>query len=325
LTGIAASVILVRQSKSYYQTIKGDHMSNIYEKSLALCIETTKVGISKKVSKGSMMLRENLGEQPDESSVAVSKELISCKEFDSILKLDAAVRANILKLAVPSKFKKGIYLIPLACVDAVDRLIESYKSERLAMVESFVAVYKDAVIEAKFRLGGLFNIDDYINVEDVRDSFSVSSSYIDLGLPSNLSNISPEIFKREQEEFKIKMNSAADEIQQALRIAFKDLVDHMAERLTPDPEQSKPKVFRDSLIFNLREFMDSFNSRNITDDKELQDIINQAKGIIGNRSAEELRSMSSVRESVKNGLEEIKGKLNGMVTVAPIRKFNFND
>jgi hypothetical protein len=298
--------------------------TNVFEKSVAVSLEIGRIGTRKKVQKGKMVLKEGEGEQPDQNSVAASKELIDSKEFDAIVSLDNLIRNEISRLALPSHFRAGIYLVPIATVEKIDEMIRKYKEMRMELIEKFLASYKQSVIDAQNRLGGLFNINDYSSMEAIRESFQVNYSYLDLGLPKNLGTISNEIFQREQAIFNEKMVTAANEIQAGLRQAFKDLVDHMADRLKPG-DDGKPKIFRDSLVKNLADFLETFKYRNITDDNELSGLVDRAKELLRGKNADVLRNSETFRDEVSKGLNDIKSSLSSMVVDAPRRKFSFDD
>lgn len=305
-------------------------MSDTQEKSIlnntvALSITISKLGVRRKVDSRKIELKEGEGEQPDKTAIAVNKELLSVPSFDAITKLDNEFRNSLYRLALPNPlFRNGTYLIPVDLIDKIDNMIESYKIERNLKVSFFLDDYDDAVKSAQTRLGGLFNSADYYDKDTVKSSFRVSSQYMEIALPTQLNLFSPEIFKREKERFQQKLVSASEEITAAMRESFKELVDHMVERLKPG-EDGKPRIFRDSMVNNLRDFMETFNPRNITNDTELEKIVNQAKTILNGKSAKDLRNITDVKKSVLSGMTEIKKQLSEMVTNAPIRKFKFDD
>ena len=299
--------------------------SNILNNAVALSVNISKIGVRRKVDSRKVQLKEGEGEQPDKSAIAVNKELISTPSFDAITKLDNEFRSALYKLALPNPlFNSGTYLIPANLIERIDDMIEQYKIERDSKVQSFINDYDTAVYTARSRLGGLFNPNDYLNKETVRESFQVSSQYMEIGLPTQLNNFSPDIFKREKERFQEKLISASEEITAAMRENFKELIDHMVERLKPGSD-GKPKIFRDSLINNLREFMENFNARNITDDKDLDNLVSQARAVLNGKTPDQLRTMNDVKGQVLTGMNEIKEKLSEIVIDAPKRKFNFDD
>ncbi|MDD5060689.1 MAG: hypothetical protein PHN44_00190 [Candidatus Marinimicrobia bacterium] len=299
--------------------------TNLLDNAIALSVTISKIGTRRKVDSRKVQIKESEGEQPESDAIAVNKELISCPSFDAITKLDGDFRTRLYKLALPNPlFRNGTYLIPVSMVEYIDEMVETYKNERANKISAFVADYRNAVTDARSRLGGLFNINDYPDIETVRGSFQVVAQYIEIGLPAALGSISPEIFNRERAAFNDKLVSAADEITAAMRESFKELVDHMVERLKPGAD-GKPKIFRDSLVNNFKEFMDTFSARNITNDTDLEALVSKAKDILGGKSAEDLRNYDSIRENVVSGISEIKEQLSGMVIDAPKRKFNFDE
>ena len=65
--------------------------------------------------------------------------------------------------------------------------------------------------------------------------------------PRRLKAISAEIFKQEAEKARAKLESVAGECQQAMRAGLLDLVEHLAERLTPG-EDGKPKRLHETTV-----------------------------------------------------------------------------
>lgn len=300
-------------------------MSDFINKSIALSVNTSKIGVRRKVDSRKMQLKDGNGNQPDERSIAVNKELISCESFDAIGKLDGEFRNNLYKLALPNPlFKNGTYLIPLGLIEEIDTMIENYKNNRDTLVNDFIDEYDNSVENAKERLGGLFVASDYPSKEVVARSFNVSSQYIEIGIPEKLGVIAPEIFQKEKKAFQEKLTLAADEITAAMRESFQELVNHMIERLQPD-EQGNTKIFRDSLVRNFREFMDTFNARNITNDEELQKLVDQARSVLNGKSASDLRNNDDVKTQVSNGMNQIKNSLTNMIMNSPRRKFKLDD
>lgn len=298
---------------------------NLLNNAIALSVSISKIGTRKKVDSRKVQLKEEYGNTPDSDVIAVNKELLKSDSFDAIVKYDNEFRNNLYKLSLPNPlFRNGTYLVPVGLIERIDAMIENYKSNRSILVNNFIADYNDAVYRARETLNGLFNINDYPAIDAVRESFQVSTQYIEIGLPTQLGAFSPEIFRREREAFNEKLVSASEEITAAMRESFSELINHMVERLKPG-ENGKQKIFRDTLVSNLRDFMETFNARNITNDEDLQKLVDRAREVLNGKSANDLRSIDSIREQVSNGMQEIKNSLSGMVVDAPKRKFSFDD
>jgi len=145
-------------------------------------------------------------------------------------------------------------------------------------------------------------------------------------VPEKLAALSPEIFKREQEKRSKELIDAAREMQAALRVALAELVGDMIERLTQPDDNGKKKVIRPGkLVDNVRDFVASFNVRNLTNDTELAALTEKAKAILEGVDADTLCKDLDIRKSVRQGFEAIKSNLDGMLTEKPARMLSLDD
>ena len=53
----------------------------------------------------------------------------------------------------------------------------------------------------------------------------------------------------------------------------------MVSKLTPDTDGER-RIFGDSLVLNMREFLDTFKSRNIADDADLEKLVEDTKALL---------------------------------------------
>ena len=297
---------------------------NIYERAIALQLGVSRLGIRRKVDSTRISVNDAPENgQPDREAIAVSKELIDCQEYDAIVSYDNEIRQRIVNKSVPAPFRRGMYLIPIVSLEAVTKLLEEYKATRADLVAQFATSYGQAIQDARTRLGALFCSFDYVSIEDVLKAFSVRHSFLDLGVPGRLKTVNPEIFEKEKAKFEAELQNAAEEIRNGLRAAFADMIEHMRDKLTAEPGQKK-KIFRDSLLTNLTDFLDSFDARNIAQDSELADLVAQARAITAGKTADMLRA-PIVALMTRESLDVIKAKIDTMITVAPSRKFDFTE
>lgn len=294
--------------------------TNVYENSIALTLSVSRLGIRRKVDSNRIEVT-GATEQPDRDALAVSKELIDCPEYDAIVSYDNATRTQIMGLSVPAPFRRGIYLVPIVSVEWIEAILSNYRDVREEKVREFVAVYDAQIEAARGRLGELYNAGDYPDAGKVAASFSVRTSYLDLGVPGRLQQVNPDIFNAEKRKFEMELQNAAEEIRNGLRAAFAEIVDHMRDKLTTKPG-GKKQIFRDSLLSNLTDFLDGFDARNIAQDDGLAALVDQARAIVAGKSPEMLRT-PIVAETVRASLEEVKTKIDGLLTSAPGRKFDF--
>ncbi len=75
------------------------------------------------------------------------------------------------------------------------------------------------------------------------------------------------MFAREQEKAQVMWTNALDEMQSLLRQTAVDLMEHLHDRLLPDGD-GKKKVFKNTMMAKVKEFLNDFDARNITGDEQ---------------------------------------------------------
>ena len=304
-------------------------MSNIAttidKRTVAIQLEVRKLGVRRKVPSSVVRIRDQSEEQTDPAALCVSKQLLACKEYDAIAALDAGFKNRLLRFALPSMLRRGVYLIPIDFVDRVDAEIRAYERARRELVEQLVGVYARAVDEARERLSTLFDPGDYPPEEAVREAFTVRVQYIAIDVPANLRRLNAAVFDREVKKLRESMQVAAEEVRTYLRKGLLDLVEHLGERLSPDPATGKPKILQERTVQNLSEWLSLFDGRNVTNDEELSKIVAQCRQAVSGVDVTMLRKDEQYREKLSTELGRIKDSLSPMIAERPVRKFAWDD
>lgn len=258
----------------------------------------------------------------DKSRLALSKVLIQCDEYEAIKSAFGSLTAWVYGRTVPSFFKKGFQLASVQAVPEIEEELNAFASVRLpVLVQEFANVYPSKVDEARAALGDQFRASDYPSVEELAGLFSLEWYWIAFTTPEALP---PELRQQEEDKLKQKFADAGDQIVDALRVAFLELIEHATDKLTV-PEGGKPKVFRDSLVGNIQEFISTFNSRNLMNDAELGALVEKAKGVLVGAEPDKLRKDESTRAAVAAKFAAIKASLDGMITTRKGRNFDFSE
>jgi hypothetical protein len=178
------------------------------------------------------------------------------------------------------------------------------------------------VTAARERLGKHFKQSEYPAVDQIRSAFSVNVRYMTFNVPAALKELNTKLFERERQKIEKQWAQAADEIQNALRVAFSGLVDHMVDRLGYE-DNGKPKTFRDTLVDKMEDFFHTFEARNLTNDGQLKALVDKARRVMRGVSANDLRNLDTVRSSVSKRFEELKSEVDKNIVVKSTRKFGF--
>ena len=298
-------------------------LRNPFDSATILSVSRKWPKLSKSISVDQIDVR---GETPetDKKKVHVSKDLFDCPELKRLFGHDADVDSFLFRYCVPFPLKRAVYLLPMDLFDEVENFLTEHVQEREPLIEAAVNVYDAAIERAKVFLGPLFKQSDYPPKEVFRASFDFSWQYLEIGVSGKLKEVSADIQAREAAKMNATYVEASQAIQALLRTSMGELVNHLVDRLTPGPD-GKKKVFRDSMLDNVNDFLKTFRSRNLTDDTDLATLVEQAQQLTNGISPENLRTNEGLRDNVQRGFEQIKAQLDAMIQVAPTREIRLTD
>jgi len=290
--------------------------SKIMEKAVLLRVYKGKAG---NVRKGDL---RQVQCDADKSRLKLGKVRFISPEYKAVITFDNEITAWVNRRAINVDVgMRGVCLLPRDLLGSVDAALQDFSDKRADLVETFMGVYSDERNAARERMNGQFSERDYPDGDKVRAEFSLSWSYVTFGVADGLP---PELAAREQDKLRERFGEVERDVTEAMRVSLRDLVGHLSDRLQAGPD-GKAKIFRDSAVGNLVEFLELFSARNVTDDTALADLASKAQGIIAGVSPQGLRDKRSVRESVRDGLEQVKTAVSGLIETMPGRKFNFDD
>ena len=257
----------------------------------------------------------------DKALIRVSKTLLDSPELQAIRTLDGDIRNFVYDMCLP--FEVGIHFLPLGLVETVDEKLREFSEKRSVLVEVFLAAYPRLCQEAAGRLRTLYNPTDYPPVDEVRSHFTFSWQYVSYGVPDQLREISAQFFQEEREKA-VAMSEACSEIQQVMRASLLELVSHLRDRLGDQPD-GKPQRLRESTVQKLRDFLATFDLRNVVDDQELKEQVDKARALLEGVNTDALRNMPMVRAWVRDGMAQVAAQMDVLVSDRVSRKFRFDE
>jgi hypothetical protein len=284
------------------------------ETALLLQVSIGRLGVTRKAD------ISEIETSADKALLKLSKRLFDCDEMRAIQSLDTSILSWVRARSIPSVFKSGIYQIRPESAVEIDDFLKAKREERETLVERFLLVARDRAESDRARLGKQFKESDYPSLEAIRERFSLVWRLFTLGSPDSLSAISPEIFSREVESLREMTAETIRLGEQAIRVEFQALLDHLVERLTPSPDGTK-KRFHKSALENIREFIDCFRFLP-GDDRDLAALLDQTKQILSTCDPESIRASEMIKEKARERFETVKATIDEMIETAPKRKVN---
>ncbi|MDP8267515.1 MAG: hypothetical protein P9L97_02185 [Candidatus Tenebribacter davisii] len=240
-----------------------------------------------------------------------NKILIAKEHLANIQKTISAARTFHYDNTLPWSDQGG-RLLPSANYFNYVKSIQSFKDDFEREVTNFLKVYPSLKDEAKQRLNGMFDEEDYPDAATLETKFAIKSMI--LPVP-------------EADDFRVNLTddevdsirtSIREQVQDSTQAGMKDLwqrlfkvVDHMVERLS-DPDNK----FKNTLVENITDLCDLLPKLNITADPELNDAVEEIKAKLTVNDSQTLRDNDVARSNTAAEAQKIMNKMRHYQTAA---------
>lgn len=270
--------------------------TGLFKSTVCLSLTLSSFSIQRKGDKNKMTV------DADKSMLTFGKKILQSKELKKITQLDTEIY-NFLHWqegshSLPFEFKPGVYLVPLALIDEVERRLGEFAYKRIELVEEFLSVYQDRVNEAKLKLGVLFNKKDYPSVAKLESKFSMKWQIFGFDAPESLKNANVFLYQKEKEKIRKHCEQAELEIMSLLRQEALSYINGLISKLSTSSD-GKQKRLHESYVEKMRDFFDTFEARNIANDGQLSEAIQIARKSLEGTHIKDLRNDELLREQIK--------------------------
>lgn len=244
----------------------------------------------------------------DDRAGSFHKKLLGdCAELDAIHKFAGNVRTFHYHSTMPWS-DMGMRLLPTAAYMEYHNEITRMEAEFHRLVQEFLTAYQWAQTEAQVKLGNLFSTDDYPLADVLAGKFKFRYAYQiipDAGdFRLNINNDATEYLKTQyQNHYQTQLTNAMNDVWQRTYDALK----HMSEKLDyPDKEdKATRKIFRDSLVDNVRDMMGLLIKFNITNDSKLDNMRVALEDAMFGVSPDALREDDDFRAETKRKVDAV--------------------
>ena len=191
--------------------------------------------------------------------------------------------------------------------------IHALEHEFSQMVDEFVQNYPVMRAEAMSALGDLASDEDYPQPDVVRQKFSMRLALQPLpeNFEDNRLGLSDREAKALQAHYEANVRAQTNRALMSAWTRLRDDVARMVDRL--GEEDGKPKVFRNTLVQNLRDTSSLLASLNVFGDKELDDIRAEVELRLCANEADELRDNRPLATSVQSSAAAILSRIDSIL------------
>lgn len=237
----------------------------------------------------------------------VNKHLVAKEALAPIVTAAGAVRTHFYAKTLPWRdngdriLSRKMYMM---FVEAHEALVGEFNTA----VDKFLDVdYPSAVEQAQFRMGDLFNINDYPTASELRRKFYIE---LDFDAITTSNDFRVQIDADHVERVKQSMEAAAQQrMAQAQADVWKriaDTIGYFQQRMA-DPKA----VFRDSTVENVHDLLELIPGLNVLDDPEIEEVRSLIEHTLSGADAKEIRKRPEVREELAADAQAVLDKMAG--------------
>jgi len=264
--------------------------------------------------------KEDLGgrDAVDVAMISASRKILD--PAHPAMKRINSIRTKIRKVWMESSLpyvETGIRLIPRKDIRGFHDRMTRLKQELVQASRELESDFEHLRRDAERRLGHLFDPADY--PDSVEGLFALDWSVMEVQPPQYLMRLDPQLYRLEEERVKARFQEAVEMAEQAFLTEFSGLVNHLAERLS-EGEHGEKKVFRDTAVDNLKGFMERFRNLNVTNNGDLDRLVNQVQDLLAGITPQHLRTRSGWRHAIATNLSTVQTQLDGMMINRPRRR-----
>jgi hypothetical protein len=245
------------------------------------------------------------------TELRASKRLIKSDVVSDLNKVRNRTRTVLAKYSLSSLFRPGVYVVPLEYIKTVDETLQ-YESGQLELArKKLVSEWDDIISEARKRLGDLFDPLDYGSGVQASERFSMSYRFIPIAsTPDIIKSVAADTYKADLERSRQAAEKELEAFRESLRITLIGIIENMRANLNkPDGER---RTFGKRFFKNLHGFMDTFESKNLSDDGELGKVVKQLRDVangVDDRVLKVSRDEQSALDTTLKGISDCVGNM----------------
>jgi hypothetical protein len=244
-----------------------------------------------------------------QDAARVNKHLIPKDVIKPIQQAANAIRAHVYTHTLPWKDNGDRLLTRQMYMDfmpAHAALVQEFGTA----VEHFLdEAYPAAVAQASFRMGSLFNRDDYPSADQLRHKFYVN---LDVDAVTEAGDFRVELDEAEMTRVRTDIDT---KLRQRIGSAMTDVWTRLADTLGHFATKlgDTDAIFRDSTVKNLEELVELLPGLNVLNDAQLEQIRQDVASKLTGIAPKDLRKDATLRRAVAKDAQDIMSKMQGFM------------
>lgn len=237
----------------------------------------------------------------------VTKKLLgNCEELNAVQKFAANARNIHYAMTTPWSDLGMRATTTAMYVNKYESEMSHLQNEFYRLVDNFLDAYSWEVQDAQLKLGNLFNPDEYPTRESLADKFRFR--YTAMPMPTagdwriDMNNETADVLRNGYAKyFNEQLTKAMGDVWERVHASLTK----MSERLDYGVDPATRKIFRDTLVENVREMVDLMEHCNIANDPTMNRIQQQLKLTLNGVTPDALRADAYLRAETKKQVDEV--------------------
>lgn len=239
----------------------------------------------------------------------VNKHLVPKEALAPVVTASNNIRTHFYSSTLPwrdngDRLMTRILYMPF--IEAHEALVREFNDA----VETFLkTTYPKAIEQAEFRMGELFNRDDYPPVTELRHRFYAR---LDIDALTTSDDFRVQIDQEHVDKVRKSMEEAAERrINNAMRDVWKRLAEtigYFYERMN-DPKA----IFRDSTVQNIADLIELIPGLNVLDDPDIEAVRRMVADKLGGIEPKEIRKDDAYRAELAGEAKAIMDRMTGFM------------
>ena len=244
----------------------------------------------------------------DSDAARVNKHLIPKEALKPVVSAAGAMRTHLYKKTLPWK-DNGDRLL-------VRKLFEEFMLEQSRLADQFYAAvskfldteYPSLRDQAEFRMGSLFNPDDYPSVDKLRHKFYI---HLDVDAVTEAGDFRVQIDEDALTALRGEITTATE---RRITMAMRDVWERLAESMRSFTKLvSGDAQFRTATLDNLLEIVGMLPALNIANDPDLAQLGEDIQAALRGVEAADLRKDRAVRNTLSVEVTQIMNNMEGLM------------
>lgn len=211
------------------------------------------------------------------------KNLIQNEHLEEVKKLQRQARSTHTVLTMPWD-DRGARLLPIQNHTEYQQTMDDLILKMSAEKKRFMGTYGDSIENARVALGRMFHEEEYPSVDGIDERIGMTYEFSPVPDRSHLESLVgsvPEITleslrQATDRQVQIKLTEATNWLYGWVH----EIATYVEDRLTPDPETGRPKVFQVTMVKHLERLSANLDGFNMIEDPMLKRIAEDLEPVV---------------------------------------------